>query len=271
MINAMNISGRGLGLIRHFEGLHKLGEDGVVRPYRCQAGKLTIGWGCTKGVSPSDTMTLTGADARLTKELAIHEARVRKLVKVPLTQDQFDALVSFDFNTGGLTLEGGAPSGVLMRVNDRDYEAVCGQLTRWNKYTPPKTTQKLENPGLTRRRRAECALWRGIASEIPYTPPASRLPPTLLAAQPAPDMPQAVSEPETKSVIETKTALNGTLQTAMGVAGAVGGTVELAQKADQLGIAGMVILTGVIGASALAAYGGVWQIRDRARKLVLGV
>ena len=44
------VSQNGINLVKKFEGLHKVTEDGMVRAYRCPAGRWTIGWGHCKGV-----------------------------------------------------------------------------------------------------------------------------------------------------------------------------------------------------------------------------
>jgi lysozyme len=76
------------------------------------------------------------------------------MVKVPLIQAQFDVLVSFAFNCGTAALK---RSTLLKRVNAGAFEAVPAELMKWTK------TDGRELPGLVRRRRAESALWRGVA------------------------------------------------------------------------------------------------------------
>jgi lysozyme len=147
----MRTGKRGLDLIRHFEGF-------APRPYTCPAGHCTVGYGevihrgpC-KAQEVAEFVPLTEYDAtlRLLKKLEFFEAGVRRLVKVPLTQNQFDALVSFAYNLGLGALEG---STLLRKLNQGDYDAVPGELARWNKAAGEVM------PGLVRRREAEGLLW----------------------------------------------------------------------------------------------------------------
>ena len=107
MTNNKKLSNRGLLEIAEHEGI-------VPAPYFDSVGVLTVYIGHTKnagGVDPA-TMSLsmpTDIDAAIDKALALfredvtkYETRVNDAIKVPLSQHQFDALVSFDFNTGGI-------------------------------------------------------------------------------------------------------------------------------------------------------------------------
>jgi lysozyme len=73
------------------------------------------------------------------------------LVKVPLSQNEFDALCSFDFNTGGL-----GRSTLLKRLNAGAYNEVPAQLNRWTRANGVKLA------GLARRRASEVRLWQGL-------------------------------------------------------------------------------------------------------------
>jgi lysozyme len=265
----MTLPAETMAVIREREGLHKLGADGMIRPYKCIAGKLSNGWGCTKGVKATDVWTPEEADARLEKELAIHEARVDRLVKVKLSPNARGALVSFDFNSGGLTLANGKPSGVLIAVNSGNLEAVPAQLMRWTKYTDPKTGAVMDAPGLVKRRRYECALWRGLYDDLPADPgPAVARTGTVRAA----DQPQAVAVPvPPRPLADTATAANATIQIAGGAAVAIPAALEAAAKFDSLGKIGLIVASIMIGVPLLMAGGGVWQIMDRAKKQVMGV
>lgn len=138
-----------LALVKHFEGYFS-------ESYRCPAGVWTIGYGHT-GLTHKDGTVKAGrrvteaqADALLAHDLAAFADRVNRLVTVPLTQHQFDALVSFDFNTGGL-----AKSTLLRKLNAGNYSAVPAELGKWDK----AGGQRLR--GLTRRRASEANLWAG--------------------------------------------------------------------------------------------------------------
>jgi lysozyme len=95
----MTTSVVGVALIKHFEGLR-------LSAYLCPASVATIGYGNTfysngSKVKIGDVITQQQADELLLLTLKSFESIVSKRVKVPLTQNQFDALVSHAFNTGG--------------------------------------------------------------------------------------------------------------------------------------------------------------------------
>lgn len=103
----MKSSDRGLLEIAEHEGI-------VPAPYYDSVGVLTYGIGHTKnagGIDPADLprgmpADLDGAIDRaievFRRDVETYEARVNDAIKVPLAQHQFDALVSFDLNTGGI-------------------------------------------------------------------------------------------------------------------------------------------------------------------------
>lgn len=110
----------------------------------------TIGYGSTAGVKKGMVITEAEAEARLIRDLTHAETTVERLVKVPLTDNQFGALVSFVFNIGAGAFE---KSTLLRKLNAGDYAAVPDQLSRWNK------NDGAVMAGLTKRRAEEAALW----------------------------------------------------------------------------------------------------------------
>lgn len=153
----MKTSPVGRKLIEDFEGLflHAYDDynDRIVQPGQPIHGTLTIGYGHTTvaglpKVYPGMVITEVEADQILASDLASVEADVNHHVTSPLNQNQFDALVSFDFNTGGLDR-----SSVLRAVNTYQYSAVRGDLMMW----VHANGQLLE--GLVRRRKAEADLF----------------------------------------------------------------------------------------------------------------
>lgn len=132
--------------------LVKLAEGFRSRPYLCPAGKLTIGYGTTRGVRPGMVVTEGEAVELLMYDIDGAAGDVLRLVTVPLTQGQFDALVSFAYNVGAPTF---AKSTLLVRLNAGDVEGAAAQFSRWV-YAKGK---KL--PGLVERRRLEEELFRG--------------------------------------------------------------------------------------------------------------
>jgi lysozyme len=150
----MITSAAGIALIKRFEGLR-------TAAYRDAAGVLTIGYGHTSKAGPPlvhEGMTVTPreADMILSRDVHKFEQRVSKAVKVPLTQAQFDSLVSFIFNTGRLE------DTTLLRVLNRgDYAAVPAQMMRWTR-AGGKTLQ-----GLVNRRAAEASKWSSMPAPVP--------------------------------------------------------------------------------------------------------
>jgi GH24 family phage-related lysozyme (muramidase) len=148
------VSENGLNLVKKFEGLHKVTEDGDVRAYRCPAGKWTVGYGHTRGVKSGLRASVDECEKFLMEDL--HEAgnAVRSAVNVPLSQNQYDALVSFVFNLGAGNFRS---STMLKKLNKGLYEEIPAQIIRWNKARVDGKLTELR--GLTRRRTAEAALW----------------------------------------------------------------------------------------------------------------
>lgn len=162
----MKTSPAGIALIQQFEGRR-------LEAYKCPAGVWTIGYGHTSAagkpeVKPGMVITKQEANDILVRDLVRYEDAVDRLVKVPLTQNQFDALVSFTFNVGEGAL---AKSTLLKRLNAGDYNAVPAELMKWTK------AGGKELPGLVRRRRAECAMWRGVDDKTDLDPDESRIEP----------------------------------------------------------------------------------------------
>ena len=143
--NNMEISQEGIALIKKFEGCE-------LEAYKCAAGVWTIGYGSTKGVKESDSISQEDADKLLMDELKEYESYVNDFVEVDLEQNQFDALVSWVFNLGPANLKA---STLLKVLNSKDYEGVPLQIKRWNK-AGGKVLQ-----GLIRRREAESLLFTG--------------------------------------------------------------------------------------------------------------
>lgn len=152
----MRISERGLNMIKGFEGYHTALPDGRCIAYRCPAGVLTIGWGCTEGVREGMIWTKDQAEAALRKELAKHEAAVARLVAVDLNDNQRDALISFSYNLGSGAL---SKSKLLRVLNAGDYGAAQAEFMKWTMHTDPKTGRKKQSRGLAIRRAKEAALF----------------------------------------------------------------------------------------------------------------
>lgn len=122
-------------------------ETCKLKGYLCPAGVPTRGFGHTgPEVVLGQVITQAQADADLEKDLERFERAVLHMVKVPLTQSQFDAVVSFAFNCG----EGNLASSTLLRLlNAGDYAGAASQFVRWNR------SKGVVLDGLTKRRLAE--------------------------------------------------------------------------------------------------------------------
>jgi len=135
----MKISQAGINAIKDYEGVRlKAYDDGV--------GVWTIGVGHTKGVQRGDEITMAQADEFLRADLAEAEKAVNTRVIVPLTQGQFDALVSFVFNLGAGAF---MASTLLKKLNAGDYDGAADEFLRWNKAGGRAL------PGLVKRRISE--------------------------------------------------------------------------------------------------------------------
>ena len=135
----------GLKLLETCEGLR-------LKAYKDVRGILTIGYGHTgPDVRPDSFITQQDAEKLLTEDIAIAKEAVDRLVKVPLTSNQFSALVCFVYNIGQGSF---ASSTLLRRLNLRDYAGAADEFLRWNK------ANGVPVAGLTARRKAEKALFQ---------------------------------------------------------------------------------------------------------------
>ena len=144
----MQTSDKGIALIKQFEGCK-------LTAYQDSVGVWTIGYGWTKPVDGKPiragmTIKQETAERLLKTGLVSYESDVSRLVKVGLTQGQFDALVSFTYNLGARSL---STSTLLRKLNAGDYAGAADEFLCWN-----KAGGKVLN-GLTRRREAERALF----------------------------------------------------------------------------------------------------------------
>ena len=140
-----HITQNGLNLIKRFEGFSQT-------VYFCPAGYPTIGYG---HVVKDDEDFSSGIDEARAEQLLrqdaqIAERAVLRLITVPLTDAQFDALVSFTFNLGGGALQ---RSTLRRKINREEHAEVPEQFMRW----VWAGGRKLK--GLVRRRAAESDLY----------------------------------------------------------------------------------------------------------------
>ena len=141
----MQFSAAGLELLKRSEGFRS-------RVYLDAAGFPTIGYGhrLLHPESFSNGIDEVQAERILAYDVREAEQAVLRLVKVPLTQGQFDALVDFCYNLGAGKL---TESTLLKDLNAGRYDATQEQLLRWDH------VGLQENAGLRARREAEAELW----------------------------------------------------------------------------------------------------------------
>ena len=149
----MRTSDAGIRLIVKFEGLK-------LRPYKCPAGLWTVGFGTLIGdgktLPPEWNRTFSYDECLelLKKELRSKERGVLRLVRWPLAQHEFDALISFVYNLGLGCLQ---RSTLRQKLNRGDKEGAVRSLLKYNKARVNGVLKELR--GLTRRRQAEAALF----------------------------------------------------------------------------------------------------------------
>lgn len=124
----MKLSNNGVAFI-------KLEEGEKLTAYADSVGVLTIGVGHTGAVSGKPitrgmTITQNQSTALLLSDIAWVESSIGKSVKVPLTQNQYDALCSFVFNVGKSAFEN---STLLKKLNASDYPGAADQLLQWKR------------------------------------------------------------------------------------------------------------------------------------------
>lgn len=146
----MKTSKKGLDLIKKYEGF-------VSKPYLCPAQIPTIGYGAThygngKKVTMKDpAIDEEHASCLLNNMIISYENSVKMLVQKPISQNQFDALVSFTYNLGAANL---SKSTLLKKLNaDPNDKSIKNEFLKWNK------AGGKELNGLTRRRHEEALLY----------------------------------------------------------------------------------------------------------------
>lgn len=161
-------------LIRRFEGIADGDPETVtLDPYTCPAGVASIGYG--HAIRDGHGLQLTGkmglamakliypngitkedAETLLRHDVARVAAGVEGILRVPLSDGRFCALVSFAYNAGLGKLSG---STLLRLVNAQRWLEVPAQFARWIHAIDPVSGRQVELRGLIRRRAAESALW----------------------------------------------------------------------------------------------------------------
>lgn len=218
------INADGLRLIKQWEGLR-------TDAYKCPGDVWTIGYGHTRTARPGMSINPSEAEALLKLDLVDAQEAVERLVKVPLSDHQFAAMVSFTFNLGAGNL---AKSTLLRRLNAGEYDAVPTELAKWVN----AGGKRLQ--GLVNRRAAEAGLWAKGAHV-------------------------AGRDVQAESGDRASPAFSTTLQSVAGSAVAGGGMVvtgvsRLDGAAQLVMVAGGLLLAGFL----------VWIARERLRKWAEG-
>jgi lysozyme len=178
-------------------------EGNVLKAYLDSVGVLTIGVGHTSAAGPPKvtkglTITAAQSDEILARDLAGVEASVSSLVKVPLNQNEFDALVSLVFNIGAGGFKG---SSVLRNLNVGNRAGAADAMLAWNKGTVKG--KKVALPGLTNRRQEERTQFLRLSA--PAAPPAPAKPTPVPQAPPptpaAPSPPPGVQKATDKKAL----------------------------------------------------------------------
>ena len=133
----------GLDIVKEAEGLR-------LSAYLCPAGIPTIGYGHTKGVKLGDTCTKEQAEKWLENDFFMAKQDVKAVVRVPLRENQLDALASFVFNLGVRKL---IQSTLLKKLNAGDYSGAAAEFDKW------VFAGKVKLNGLIKRRAKERKLF----------------------------------------------------------------------------------------------------------------
>lgn len=151
MTRLMKASILAVNLLKEVEGWRD-------KPYRDSGGKCTIGYGhlIKEGEYCPDRITVDQGEKYLREDITEAERTVNSTVKVPLTQHQFDALVSFTFNIGAGAW---AVSDTLKILNNGEHHRMPARMLMWVKVT--KNGVKVVEEGLINRRLKEVRVWQG--------------------------------------------------------------------------------------------------------------
>jgi lysozyme len=236
----MRMSDQGIdALLKKFEGCK-------LKAYKDPVAIWTIGYGHTSAAGAPDVtegLTITQAEAEeiLKRDLVKYEKPVADLVKVPLSQHQFDVLVDFAYNAGVGNLK---TSTLLKKVNAGDFDAVPTELMKWTK------AKGKELPGLVRRRQAEVTWWNAH-QDHPHDSVDHRVEPDTVPV---------------KTITESKQANGAIAIGALGSVGAAKEVVEQVQEANDLfaTVMGMLKDTNFLIMVTIVVIGGaIWYWRKK--------
>jgi lysozyme len=130
----LRVSDKGIKIIKQHEGCK-------LKAYLDGGGVWTIGYGHIETAKQGMVITQEEAERLFNKDVQTFASGVARLIKVPVTQNQFDALVSLAYNIG---LNGLSTSTLLKKLNAKDYKAAAEQFLNW-KFDNGKFVQGLLN------------------------------------------------------------------------------------------------------------------------------
>jgi lysozyme len=140
-------------------GLPTIGVGHCLTRSEISSGKIELSNGSMIDLR-NNRISQTNIKRLLQDDLTSRENLVNRLVKVPLAQGQFDALVHFVFNVGNGAFKN---STLLKKLNRGDYSAVSNEIRKWNIVTV--AGQKQVSDGLANRREVECSMWESCQPE----------------------------------------------------------------------------------------------------------
>ena len=150
-----NFNAAGLQLLKRLEGCR-------LTAYVDAAGIWTIGYGHTgHEVVPGLAWTQSHAEEALHSDIEQFSQGLQSLIRRPLNDNQFSALVIFAYNIG---LAAFSASTALRHVNSGDFTGVPPAMLLWDKIHDRVTRQLVVSPGLLKRREAEIHLWNPAVS-----------------------------------------------------------------------------------------------------------
>ena len=145
MIERKGVAGLGLSAVALVALLLSEGySDKAIEPV--PGDKLTIGFGTTDGVKQGDKITPPKAVARALTDVQAFEGALKQCVRVPLSQNEYDALISLSYNIGSSAF---CKSTLVRKLNAGDYAGACEAIKSWDKF------QGKPLKGLTLRRERE--------------------------------------------------------------------------------------------------------------------
>lgn len=248
--------------IRSKESRAKELSDGRIAAYLCLAGKWTIGWGTThypngKPVERGDIKTPEEVEVYFDHDIEMFSTQINRLVRVPIGQCQFDALLSFVYNAGGKALE---DSTLLRKLNaGHSFESVAKQFLRWDKATNKKTGKKEKVLGLTKRREYEKHLFESC--DAPKKAPDPNNTPLRNRDLPLPTLMRADLSPQQSTNTTPAVIATGGIASAGAVIELAGQTVPVLQALEKID---WKIICAIIG--IMAGVGLVWALKMRNQK-----